>query len=268
MRTCINGATTMPYPLERDIKSAGETGFQGIEIWKEKLDNFLQTRRKEELKVLLWRYGLGVAAICAFGGYVWCPEEEFRKRLEETRRYFEIADHVGCEALIVCAEGFRDKSLSEAVEAHSTRLARLADIGKDYGVRVAMEWFWSLKDAFKVIEKANHDYLGVIIDTFHWYRGDGDIGNIDLTPRGKLFVVHINDCEDLPRDRLTDKNRLYCGLGVIPVVEILQKFKRLGYRGYLSVEIFRDEYWRREPLTINRESMETLRDVMRKASVL
>jgi len=258
----------MPYSLELDIKAAGETGFQGIEIWKSKLDNFLQTRRKAELKGLLSRYGLGVAAICAFGGYVWCPEEEFRKRLEETGRYFDIANHVGCEALIVCAEGFKDKSLSEAVEAHATRLARLADVGEYYGVRVAMEWFWSLKDSFKVIKKANHDYLGAIIDTFHWYRGDGDIANIDLIPKDKLYVVHINDCENLPRDRLADKNRLYCGLGAIPLMEILQKLKVLSYRGYLSVEIFRDEYWRREPLTINGEAMETLRDVMKRASVM
>jgi len=137
MKTCINGATTMPYPLGKDIESAGETGFQGIEIWKTKLDSFLQTKRPEALKDLLSRYNLGVAAICAFGGYVWCPEQEFRKKVEDIKRYFELANKIDCEALIVCADGFNEKSIDEAVEAHANRLTRLAEVGKDYGVRIA-----------------------------------------------------------------------------------------------------------------------------------
>ncbi len=254
----------MPYALEKDVEAAGEAGFQGIEIWKNKLDSFLQTRGKEELKDLLTRYGLEVAAICAFSGYVWCTEEEFENRLMETKKYFEVANHIGCESLIVCAEEIKI-GLEEAIETHAARLARLADVGEDYGVKIALEWFSSLREGFKVIEKANHDYLGMVIDTFHWYRGDGDIGSIDLTPRGKLFMMHINDCENLPRENLSDKNRLYCGLGVIPLVEILRKLKHLYYQGYLSVEIFREEYWRRDPLTISRESLETLRNVIGKA---
>lgn len=268
MKTCINGATTMPYPLEVDIEAAGEAGFQGIEIWRGKLDRFLQTNRKEALSDIFSRYGIGVAAICAFGGYVWCPEAEFRKKLEDARRYFEVAAYIDCEALIVCAEGFADRSLSEAVNAHATRLTELADLGNEYGVRIAMEWFQSLRDAIKVIETVGHEYLGLIIDTFHWYRGDGDLSNVDLTPGNKLYVVHINDCEDLPREELTDKNRLYCGFGVIPLTEILKKLKRLGYEGHLSVEIFREDYWKEDPLAISKKSLETLKDVMKKATVI
>jgi sugar phosphate isomerase/epimerase len=49
MRTCINGATTMPYSLEKDVEAAGEAGFQGVEIWKTKLDEFLATNKKEAM---------------------------------------------------------------------------------------------------------------------------------------------------------------------------------------------------------------------------
>jgi 2-keto-myo-inositol isomerase len=268
MKTCINGATTMPYPLEKDVESAGEAGFQGIEIWKNKLDDFLKTKGTGELRRLLSDYNLGVPAICAFGGYIWCSEEEFEKKVEDTERYFEVASKIDCYALIVCSEGFNNRSVEEAVAAHAKRLARLAEVGKHHGVRIAMEWFWNQRDAFEVIERADHEYLGVIIDTFHWYRGDGNLNNLDIIPRDKLYLVHINDCEDLPRRRLTDKNRLHCGLGVIPLVDILCKFKRIDYQGYLSVEIFRDEYWMKDPLTINREALYALKTTMKRASVL
>jgi len=71
-------------------------------------------------------------------------------------------------------------------------------------------------------------------------------------------MVRISDCENIPREALTDRNRLYCGLGVIPLVEILRELKSLGYGGYLSVEVFREEYWKKDPLVISREALEML----------
>jgi len=39
MKSCINGATTMPYSLEEDIRSAGEAGFERVEIWLQRWRN-------------------------------------------------------------------------------------------------------------------------------------------------------------------------------------------------------------------------------------
>jgi len=63
MKTCINDATTMPYSSDDDIKVTGKAGFEGVEIWRDKLDRYLQDRRKEELKDYLSFYNLGVSAI-------------------------------------------------------------------------------------------------------------------------------------------------------------------------------------------------------------
>jgi len=269
MRTCINGATTMPYSLEIDVEAAGRTGFEYIEIWNDpssnsKLERYIQSHSKEELKDLISSFDLGVSAICPFGGYVWCSETEFGRKLEETRRYLEIGSHIGCESLLVCADGFDEKNRNKIIQDHADRLRRLADVSEDYDVKIALEWFWDLKDAVQVVNLANHEYLGMIIDTFHWYRGDGNMDNIDLIPSDKLFLVHINDCEDIERGKLTDMNRVYCGYGVIPLVEILRRFRRKGYGGCLSVEIFREEYWKKDASTIFKESLETLREVMKK----
>jgi 2-keto-myo-inositol isomerase len=268
MKLCINGATTMPYTLESDVECAAKIGFQGIEVWKSKLDQFLQNKSIESFKSLLMQHNIDVAAICAFSGYVFCSEEEFKKKVKETEKYLEIASYIGCKNIVVCAEGFESKIREKIVEAHASRLSKLAEVGEAYGVKVAMEWFWNLRDANEVIKRANNDNLGLVIDTFHWYKGDGNLDNIDLIPADKLFLVHINDCEDLPREKLNDKNRLYCGLGVIPLIEILKIFKQKNYQGYLSVEIFREEYWKKDPLTISKEAFESLIKIMKLAKVL
>ncbi|MEM3694284.1 MAG: sugar phosphate isomerase/epimerase family protein [Candidatus Bathyarchaeia archaeon] len=270
MRTCINGATTMPYSLEVDMQVAGEAGYQGIEIWKSKLDSFLEKRSGRELKDLLKNLSLEAASLCPFGGYVFCPEEEFERKSRELKAYLELAHEIECPIFVVCAENPYGKAggLKDALEAHSKRLSRLAALAEGYGVRIAMEWFWDLRDAFEVLSKASEENLGMVLDTFHWYRGDGQLDHVEQIPPRRLLLVHVNDCEPLPREVLTDKNRIYCGLGVIPLIEILRRLKGLGYGGYLSVEIFRDEYWRRDALTIASESLEHLRRVMFEATVL
>jgi len=102
-----------------------------------------------------------------------------------------------------------------------------------------------------------------MMDTFHYYKSGISLEEIEAIPAEKLLLVHINDCEDLPREKLTDKNRLYLGLGVIPLKDILKILKKKGYSGFLSVEIFRDEYWAKPIDFITRESFESLQSLLK-----
>jgi 2-keto-myo-inositol isomerase len=70
----------------------------------------------------------------------------------------------------------------------------------------------------------------------------------------RLLVVHLNGCEDLPREQLTDAHRLYPGEGVTPVVAILRILRARGWDGVASVEIFRPEYWRQDSRLVARNA--------------
>ena len=98
---------------------------------------------------------------------------------------------------LACGETPRDKSRKKIKDAHLQRLRRLADVGEDYSIGIALEWFRDLKDAVETVELAAHEYVGMMVDTFHWYRGDGSLDHIDLLPGSKLSPVHLNDSEDL-----------------------------------------------------------------------
>ena len=69
-----------------------------------------------------------------------------------------------------------------------------------------------------------------------------------------LFIFHINDAENLPREQLQDSHRLLPGLGILPLAEMLRAFKRIGYDRVASVEIFRPEYWERDPFELARDA--------------
>jgi 2-keto-myo-inositol isomerase len=66
----------------------------------------------------------------------------------------------------------------------------------------------------------------------------------------KVFVFHINDVEERPLETIEDAHRLLPGEGVIPLDEILIRMKHIGYNGLCSVELFRPEYWERDPVEL------------------
>jgi sugar phosphate isomerase/epimerase len=272
----------MPLPLEKDIVLVGRAGFQGYDIWRVKLDKYLEKNTKGDLKKLLYTNGVNAASIMNMHVgwmYIWSPEEIFSTVLKELRHYLEIANYVDAERMLVCGDGYKDRNVGHTggLQAHASRVSKIADLAKKYGVKITFEWYGHqgpLADAIEVVNMANNENLDLILDTYHWYKAGGDLNHIDRIPEGKLGTVHINDVESVPREELTDFNRTYPGFGILPLTKILEMLKKHNYNGYLSVEIIRREYWtqdqmgNQDPAVIARRSYESLLEVMKKASVL
>jgi 2-keto-myo-inositol isomerase len=96
--------------------------------------------------------------------------------------------------------------------------------------------------------------VGLVIDSFHFYAGGSTIESIDALEAERLFIFHINDAEDRPREQLEDRHRLLPGLGILPLKEIVAALGRIGYDRVASVEIFRPEYWERDPVALARDA--------------
>jgi len=257
----------MPYSLEQDIRAANAASFGAIEIWVNKLRKFLEGRTREDLKRLLMDSGICAPSLCPFGGFVLCSEEDYRGRTEDLKHFLEVGDFIGTEYVIICADGLGNVSFEEAKRAYVSRLRRLSSVTSKYGIKIALEWFRELPPAIDIVKAIDDEHVGLLVDTFHWYRGDGSLENLKKVPSEKLLFVHISDCENLPRKELTDKNRLYCGSGIIPLVDVLKILEDKNYNRYLSVEIFREEYWREEPEEISRTAYKTLIDIALKSRV-
>ena len=83
-----------------------------------------------------------------------------------------------------------------------------------------------------------------MMDTFHYWKSGVPDADILAIPKDKLLIVHVNDCEDLPPANAKDSHRMHVGHGILPLAHDLELIRQIGYDGYLSVEIFREEYWR------------------------
>ena len=119
-----------------------------------------------------------------------------------------------------------------------------------------------------VVQACNRANVGLVIDTFHFYAGESSFADFDgLDPR-KVFIFHINDAENLPRADLRDSHRLFPGLGILPLAEILANLKKIGYQTMASIEIFRPEYWDMDPMVVGRLSRESMVKVIGAAGLL
>ncbi len=255
MYSCINGATTMPYTLEQDLEAAAKAGFDAVEIWSRKLDAYLKTRDAGALKALLDSHGLRAASLCPYGlvGF-----SDNREQLRAIERAAAVAAGIDCPVLLVCADAPpAGMDRDEAFDVMAATARDYAVRAAGHGVKIAIEplgrhpFIPGPREALEVIERAGHDSLGLMMDFFHYYKSGVPLEDIRAIPTELLLIVHVDDCEDLPPADLTDGHRLYMGEGVLPLKDMMGILREKGYSGALSVEIFREEYWEKDPVEIS-----------------
>jgi sugar phosphate isomerase/epimerase len=266
MKSALNGATTMPYSLVKDIEAASAAGFEGLEIWRDKLRNFLQRESPAALKRRLDDAGLAAVAIGPL--FMKCftndPEE-----LELLERWAPAAAEIGCNVIVACLdEPPEDEERTFAVTRAAQAARRWAEIVQPLQLRIAIEPVGMHRlipgpnEAMEIVRKADHEALGVTMDTFHYHKSRVTLGAIDNIPPDRLLLIHISDVPDMERSELTDGNRIYPGMGVIPLADMLRIARKNRYKGYLSVELFNERLWLRPPEEVAKEAKSRLDAVL------
>jgi 2-keto-myo-inositol isomerase len=259
MRACINGATTMPHPLEADLEAAAEAGFPLVEIWAGKLGPYLDRRGgAAALRAELGERGLGVAAICPYSLRLF---GEWEQGLPAVERAAALAAEIGCPLLLVCPDAPGDPGRGPEVWRQAGERARTyAERAAAAGVRLAIEplgrhaFVPGPREAMALIRAAGHPALGLMLDTFHYHKSGVPEADVAAVPPEVWSIVHINDVPAGDPAALADADRLYPGEGVLPLRETLRHFRAIGYTGAVSVEVFRRAYWDLPIAEINRRA--------------
>lgn len=263
MRLALNGATTMRASLTEDIDAARNAGFDGIEIWAAKLRKFINYGGTTgELKRLLSESGLEPYSINSIERVTFRDAAGRARLADECEELCRVAAEIGCPCVVVVPSPLpAGRGREHVVEESARTLSEMADIAERYGVGLAFEFLGqpdcsvqTLELADEIVRRVGRASVGLVIDSFHFYAGGSAIESIEALDPARLFVFHINDAEDLPREQLEDKHRLLPGLGILPLQEIVGALRRVGYDRVTSVEIFRPEYWERDPRRLAREA--------------
>jgi len=270
MKLALNGATTMHADLVTDIKAASAAGFELLEIWARKLREYLKTNTPADLKKLLAENNLAPYSINSIEHITFRTPEDYEKIRAECEELSAIAGEIGCPYVVVVPGKLPENATKDTIIDESVRvLNELGDIAEKYNVSLAFEFLGqtdcsvqTLDLAEEIVEKVNRKNIGVVIDTFHFYAGNSSFEAIDKLNPEKLFIFHINDAENLPKEKLTDAQRLYPGLGILPIKEIKEHFDKIGYNRMASIEIFRPEYWEQDPFEVAKKAKAATEEVL------
>lgn len=262
MKIALNGATTMHADLETDIRAAGQAGYDLVELWAPKLRSYLTTHSVAELKALLTENNVEPYSINSIEHITFRTLVDYESIKAQCGELSAVAGELACPYIVVVPGKLPENATKEQIVDESVRvLNELADISEPYGVSLAFEFLGqtdcsvqTLDLCNEIVEKVNRPSVGNVIDTFHFYAGNSTYEAIYSMLPEKLFIFHINDAEDLPREQLTDAHRLYPGTGILPIREIKEHFDKIGYDRMVSIEIFRPEYWNEDPFEVARKA--------------
>lgn len=253
----------MRADLATDLQAAKAAGFDYLEIWASKLKTFLQDRSTTHLKDLFVEAGVQPLSINSIEHITFRDTDAYESIKRQCADLSSIAAAIGCPYIVVVPGRLPNSGATcGEVMAESVRvLTELCAISANHGVSLAFEFLGqpdcsvpTLDLAHEIVREAGLDNLGLVIDSFHFYAGGSTVEMIDVLASKLLYIFHINDAEDRPRTQLEDRHRLLPGLGILPLREMVLAFRRIGYDKVASVEIFRPEYWDRDPFELARES--------------
>ncbi len=255
----------MTADLETDIRSAAAAGFELVELRSNKLYEYLKTNTVDDLRSLLSETGVGVLSINTLEHITWRSEEDYAEIKAECEKLSAIAAAIGCPYVLSVPGALRQgpKTDDETIEESVRVLNELADIAEPHGIKLGFEFLGEAGNSVqtldlgsKIVDLVGRECVGNVIDTYHFYAGDSSWEALESLDPKKLFIFHINGAEDLPKDELNDSKRLYPGEGILPIARMKETLEKIGYDGPASVEIFRPEYWQKDPFVVARDAKE------------
>jgi sugar phosphate isomerase/epimerase len=147
----------------------------------------------------------------------------------------------------------------------------LLELGEQHRVIPLVEvWGFSknlsrLGEGALIAMESGHPDACILADSYHLYKGGSPLSALRALNGEMLPLFHINDYPNIPRETITDADRVYPGDGIAPLEALFHTLRRIGFDGVLSLELFNAEYYQQDPLQVARTGLEKLRAVVQKS---
>lgn len=142
----------------------------------------------------------------------------------------------------------------ENFRQHARRLRSVAEVLKDQGIRLGMEYvgtktIWTrqrypfihtLKEMRDLMAEIGTGNAGVILDSWHCWQADDTLAELQALKNEEVISVDLNDAPNgVAKDQQVDGRReLPCATGVIDVGSFLKALNQIGYDGPVRAEPF------------------------------
>lgn len=261
MKTSI-ATVTMSGELDAKLRAIAESGFDGVEIFENDLLAFDRTPR--EVGDMVRDQGLEITLLQPFRDFEGMPEPQRSRTFDRAERKFDVMQELGADLVLVCSNvspvslGGLDRAAADFRELGERAAKRGLRVGYE-----ALAWGRHIhdhRDAWEIVRRADHPNVGLILDSFHTLARKIEVNSIRSIPKEKIFIVQLADAPDIDMDLLywSRHFRNMPGEGDLDVSGFTRAVAATGYDGYLSLEIFNDQFRGGSTRTIAKDGRRSL----------
>jgi 2-keto-myo-inositol isomerase len=264
MKLCISEVTTLPATFAEDVAAHAAAGWNALEVWLTKLETHLQTTPAEATKQLLAEKGITLAAASYQGGLLLSQGEARKTHFDHFRRRLMLCQEFGIPTLVLAAD-FREPVTAESLGRAAVSLKQAAQWADGFGVRLALEFrggdtFCACLDtALGLVGQVGEPNVGVCLDAFQYYKGPSKPEDLERLTPANLAHVQLCDVAGVPRELMTDADRVLPGDGDFRLELLTSTLMRMGYVGYISLELMNPVLWQAKPSQLSELALEALR---------
>jgi sugar phosphate isomerase/epimerase len=267
-RLALHMWTIDTTPLATALDAARAGGFDAVELRRTDFKRcFDAGMSNDQVLALIHRSGIPVGVLGVEYGWLFATGDESKRLFKVFRESCENAVALGC-TMLMSAPGPVEGPISDAIK----HLRQAGNIAGEYSLRLAIEFnsqhpvLNKLDVLRELIEGANKENCGYLIDTYHFARSGAPGRGFESVPAEQIFCFQYSDLSPNPVTgvaRPTD--RLPPGKGMVQWREVLGLLAEKSYTGYLSYEAPNPEQWARSPYDVAREGVELTRGLLRDA---
>lgn len=237
---------TLSGSLTEKIRAVADAGYDGIEIFEN--DILYSPLSIAQIRELVMQSGLDIVALQPLRDFEALPGIKREHAFDRAVRKLDVAAELGTLRLLLCSSVHAD-AVDDPARA-AADLAELAELAAERGLEIgyeALAWGRHVRDvrqAWDIVERADHPSLGIVLDSFHLFARGNSLQCLDPIPVEKIALVQVADAPGIPMDvlQLSRHYRCFPGQGDFPVEDFLARLNAKNYSGYVSHEIFSDEF--------------------------
>src|SRR5205814_2202958 len=189
----------------------------------------------KDLAKLIADSGLTVESAIGFTQWIVDDDAKRAKGLEDAKNDMEMVLTIGGKRIAAPPSGAQDaKSPVLPVEKIADRYKALAEAGEKAGI-LPMAEVWGFSPNFKTLSEtikaamlSGHPKACILPDVYHLYKGGSSFDDMKQLTNSNFQVLHVNDYPDIPKEKIGDKDRVYPGDGVAPLMQLLKDLKAMG----------------------------------------
>ena len=271
---CLNASTIrgQKVGLTKEIDIAAQAGYAGIEPWIQTIQDYMKTGGKlADIRKQIEDRGLTVEGAISFARWIVDDDAARAEGVEQVKREMDLLAPIGGKRIAAPLAGANNAPGLDLMKA-AERYRVLLDLGDKTGITPILELWGSSRNLHRlgecmfVVIESGHPKAGLLGDVYHIYKGGSDFNGLKMISATAMPVLHMNDYPaDPPRDKIGDRDRVMPGDGIAPLTQILRDLRDKNGRTVLSLELFSQVYWEKDPLEVAKTGLAKMKAVVEKA---